>query len=109
SPPDAMARYVAHVNRGVLAVKRRDLARAIAELEQAIALNPDAVAAYLNLALVHKRRAELPPWQPALLALGTSGLGSIANDAILTATKRDAWRDAVLVLDRAIARRDRVP
>ncbi len=109
SPPDAMARYVAHVNRGVLAVKRRDLTRAIAELEQAIALNPDAAPAYLNLALVHKRRAELPPWQPALLALGTSGLGSGANDALLTAASRDAWRDAVTVLDRAIARRDRVP
>src|SRR5258707_1293165 len=48
--PPTELRYVALTNRGVLAIRRGQWETAGADLKQAIALQPDNFAAYLNLA-----------------------------------------------------------
>src|SRR5262249_37589495 len=58
NPPDELAASLALVDRGVLAMNRRDWDAAIADLKRAIKLRPQALPAYINLALTHRQRGE---------------------------------------------------
>jgi tetratricopeptide (TPR) repeat protein/tRNA A-37 threonylcarbamoyl transferase component Bud32 len=57
--PDVQARYVIHVNRGVLALRQRHADRAIAELSRAVALQPKRYHAHVNLAQAYRQRGDL--------------------------------------------------
>jgi tetratricopeptide (TPR) repeat protein len=57
--PDVAARYVIHVNRGVLAMQQRQADRAVAELSRAVALQPQRYHAHANLAQAHRQRGDL--------------------------------------------------
>jgi serine/threonine protein kinase/tetratricopeptide (TPR) repeat protein len=54
--PDASARYVIHVDRGVLRIRQQDYRKAIEDLKSAIALRPDQYQAYLNLARAYQEQ-----------------------------------------------------
>src|SRR5207244_3476473 len=56
---DADARYVLHVNRGVLAIKRGQIERALGELSLAVKVRPDGYHAHVNLAQAYRQRREL--------------------------------------------------
>jgi tetratricopeptide (TPR) repeat protein/predicted Ser/Thr protein kinase len=58
-PLDDVARYVLHVNRGVLYVQWDRPAEAIAELNKAIALKPNEYQAYVNLARAYRQTKKL--------------------------------------------------
>jgi tetratricopeptide (TPR) repeat protein len=56
--PDTAARYVIHVNRGMLALAQKNMARAVAELQRAALLLPNRYHAFANLAEVHWVRGQ---------------------------------------------------
>ncbi len=53
------ARYVLFVNRGVLALRQKDAARAAVELRRALTVRPDGYHARLNLAQAYRQSGEL--------------------------------------------------
>jgi tetratricopeptide (TPR) repeat protein len=104
-PPDDAAAYVALVNRGALAIRRRRWDEAVADLRTALDRKPEAVAAYINLALALRQRAEWPGLREGLALLGHQGaLGLFAVEAV----RRQALADAVAVLDSGIEKQPRV-
>jgi tetratricopeptide (TPR) repeat protein len=52
--------YALYVNRGVGRIKRHDPAGAVPDLRQAVALEPDELPAYLNLAKAYQDLGQLP-------------------------------------------------
>jgi tetratricopeptide (TPR) repeat protein len=56
--PDRFARYVLHVNRGVLALRRDQTSKAVAEFQQAVRERADGYHAHANLAEAYRRRGE---------------------------------------------------
>jgi tetratricopeptide (TPR) repeat protein len=105
NPPDESARYAALTNRGATAVRQQDWAAAVADLSEAVGLKPDAVPAYLNLALAHRQRAAAPPWRGDLLALAPLPAAAFALHAARTAHRDDALAAAVATLDTAVEKR----
>ncbi len=103
-PPDSSAMYVALVNRGLLAMHRRRWDDAVVDLKRAIELKPDAMPAYINLALVYRQRVELPDWQAPTLLLAPGGVSSFLA---WQAHQRRSCRKAVAVLDEAVGRQPR--
>jgi tetratricopeptide (TPR) repeat protein len=104
-PPDATASYVALVNRGVLAMRQERWDEAVADLRRAIAVRPDDFAAYVNLALTHRQRAETLPWPACALLLAPQGVYALPA---LDAHRQPALAEAVAVLDEAVRRRPQV-
>jgi eukaryotic-like serine/threonine-protein kinase len=105
TPPDETATYVALVDRGVLAMQEGLWDKAVADLRQAIALRPDDMAAYVNLALTYRQQAEVPPLRVCALLLTPQGAYALPA---LDAHRRPALAEAVAVLDEAIRRRPQV-
>jgi tetratricopeptide (TPR) repeat protein len=97
-PPDETATYVALVDRGVLAMRRRDWDAAVADLKRAVGQMPDALPAYLNLALTCRQRAEPLPGLARLLPAPGSEFVSL----FFTGRQRQARQEAVAVLDGAL-------
>jgi serine/threonine protein kinase/tetratricopeptide (TPR) repeat protein len=56
--PDTAARYVIHVNRGMLALAEKNMERAAAELQRAALLLPNRYHAFANLAEVYWKRGQ---------------------------------------------------
>jgi tetratricopeptide (TPR) repeat protein len=104
-PPDATASYVALVDRGVLAMRQELWDEAVADLRRAIALRPDDISAYVNLALTYRQRAEVPPWRVCALLLTPQGAYALPA---LDVQRRPALAEAVAVLDEALRRRPQV-
>jgi tetratricopeptide (TPR) repeat protein len=80
---DPLARAVALVNRGAMWAKRHRPDAAVADLREAIRLQPDDPAGYLNLAEVYRDRRE---WDPAVAALDQA-LARRPDDALLYHTR----------------------
>jgi tetratricopeptide (TPR) repeat protein len=100
-PPDETATYVALVNRGALAIRQKAWDEAVADLRRAVALRPDDMAAYVNLALAYRQRAEPAPWQVGTLLLtprGACALPALAAHRLL------ALAEGVAVLDEGVRR-----
>jgi tetratricopeptide (TPR) repeat protein len=90
----------------VLAIRQDRWDDAVADLRRAVALRPGAVAAYINLALAYRRRAEVPPSRACALALAPGGAYPLLA---LEARKRAAREEAVAVLREAVRRRPNEP
>jgi tetratricopeptide (TPR) repeat protein len=60
--PDPLARALLLTNRGALRVRRQEWDGAVADLRQAVALQPDAVEAHANLAQAYRGRKD---WEAA--------------------------------------------
>jgi tetratricopeptide (TPR) repeat protein/tRNA A-37 threonylcarbamoyl transferase component Bud32 len=103
-PQDQTARYAALTNRGVLAMHRGEWDAAVADLSEAIRTNPDAVPAYINLALTHKQRAEHPPWPVGLLALAPAPAELTTLVAVRAVYRARALDEAVAVLDAGLGK-----
>jgi tetratricopeptide (TPR) repeat protein len=56
--PDAAARYVIHVNRGVLALEQKKYRQAIEQLQRAVLTLPDRYHAHVNLAQAYWQRGQ---------------------------------------------------
>jgi tetratricopeptide (TPR) repeat protein len=94
---DPLARWLVHYYRGAMRAGRPDWGAAVADLEAAARLRPDAPEPYLTLAQVHRGRA-------ALLALSAVNPEPYAALAAARAA-RESYADAVAALDRAVERR----
>jgi serine/threonine protein kinase/tetratricopeptide (TPR) repeat protein len=64
---DPFSRYIALTNRSAFLIHEKKWDGALADLEAAIRLRPEAYQAYMNLAELHRRRKQ---WPAALDALG---------------------------------------
>jgi eukaryotic-like serine/threonine-protein kinase len=106
NPPDKSAAYIARVNRGVLSMKQGAWEAAISDLEQAVKEKPEAVTAYINLALIHRQRAGQLPWQRYTLLLAPQGLFSLMP--LAAEHRQQAYREGIAVLDEALRRQPRV-
>ena len=104
NPPDDAARYVALTNRGVLAICQGDWDAAATHLQEAINRRPDALPAYINLALTHRKRAE----DPRVFALALAPTGTIIYPAAFAHYRRQVLDESVSVLDEAIRRQPEV-
>jgi tetratricopeptide (TPR) repeat protein len=100
NPPDDAARYVALTNRGVLAIYLRDWDAAESHLKEAINRRPDALPAYVNLALTHRYRAE----DPRMFALALAPGGTFVFPVAFAEYRRHALDGSIAVLDEAIRR-----
>ncbi len=95
---DPSDRYVVLTNRSILWIRTERWNEALADLRQAIALQPQAYQSYVNLADLHRRRKE---WDEAVTALDQAVARS-ADPALL-------YTRALVQLkrkDRSSARRD---
>jgi eukaryotic-like serine/threonine-protein kinase len=109
NPPDRMAQYVALVNLGVLESRQKHWGDALNLLKRAVAVNPDAFPAYVNLASVRREQVDFPPWQEGLATLGWMTPALSLHPVCFEALRRSAWTAAIADLDRALERRPDVP
>lgn len=107
-PLDDYARYVLFVNRGVLRVRQERFADAVRDLQDAIALKPNAYQAYANLAQAYIRQGQMDQ-ALAQLDRAVELEPALARVYRLRARLRQERREPALALadfDRAIARAD---
>jgi tetratricopeptide (TPR) repeat protein/tRNA A-37 threonylcarbamoyl transferase component Bud32 len=101
---DDSARYVLFVNRGFVALRQKDLPRAVAELEKAVPLEPDLYHAHVNLAEAHLRQGQP---QAAVKHLDRAielqpKLASLYRTRAGAHRQQKDWRAALRDLDEAI-------
>jgi len=93
APPDSTAGYVALVNRAVLHMRRQRWDDAVKDLREAIGRKPEAIAAYVNLALTYRQKAQTP-----LPDAGVPGLPALTTAVV----QRMPLLEAIAVLDEGI-------
>jgi eukaryotic-like serine/threonine-protein kinase len=113
--PDPEARYVVHVNRGVMRVRQGRLNEALADLQEAAGQQPNRYHAHLNLALAYRSNQEwdkaLTEMDRAIRLLGadlrtngrdSSALAPLHRERAQIYLRRSAWKEALSDFDRAI-------
>src|SRR5207302_204135 len=83
---DPLSRYVVLTNRGACRIRQGHLDEALADLGQAVRLQPGAYQAYVNLAEVHRGSGD---WPAAVAALNEA-LARRPGDAGLYRTRARA-------------------
>src|SRR5262249_39714331 len=99
--PDERARYVLHINRGVMRVRRGQYEDAVRDFDAAIALQPQRFMAYLNLASAHQTQHDREQLLHHLFALAPGPCLACGGLAFAPA-RRQKLDDAVNQLTHAI-------
>src|SRR5205807_1385130 len=104
--PDRPTRYALHVNRGVGRIKRHDPARAVPDLRQAAALEPDELPAYLDLAKAYQDLRQLPEALEQLDRAATRAkppsLAMVFRSRAQVHEQQNDWQAAVSDLELAV-------
>ncbi len=106
--PDATARYALCVNRGVGRIRRDDPEGAVADLQQAVSIEPDEPAAYVDLAMAlqkqHRLGEAVAQIDRAIARTPADGLSALYRDRARLDQERGDLEAAVRDLDEAVRR-----
>ncbi|HZY86588.1 MAG TPA: protein kinase [Gemmataceae bacterium] len=104
--PDPTALYALHVNRGVGRIKRHDPAGAVPDLTKAVALEPDELPAYFDLAMAYQNLRQLTKAREQLDRAAErakpAALAVVLRNRAKVNEEQNDWKAAVSDLERAV-------